>query len=160
FEIRSGKLQWDLTAEDPLIKDSHFVSLPIAIAGKLYVLNEKLLGPQAGKGGANPIPGDSELRLICLDPNKIVLVNNSPKPTIVSEMSLGRIGEANRFVQDIGRRVNAVQLAYSDGILVCPTNAGEVLGIDPLTRTLAWTYSYRDVAHQPIVLPGMPGAPP
>ena len=40
-------------------------------------------------------------------------------------------------------------------MLVCPTNAGEVLGIDLITRSLAWTYSYREGVQEPIVLPGM-----
>ena len=37
-------------------------------------------------------------------------------------------------------------LAYGEGILVCPTNAGEVFGIDLMTRSLVWSYPYRESA--------------
>src|SRR5262249_48987973 len=107
-------------------------------------------------GFVNPFAGESELRLICIDPNKIVQTKTGPKPTVVAPIQvLGNVPQQNRMVQDIGRRVNAIQLAYSDGVLVCPTNAGEVFGIDLRTRALAWSCSYRENAHQSIVLPGM-----
>jgi outer membrane protein assembly factor BamB/tetratricopeptide (TPR) repeat protein len=161
YDLITGKLKWDLNSEDKDFKDSHFLSLPITVAGKLYILNEKLIEtPQApnqfGNGFINPIPGESELRLVCIDPTKMTLTNGSPKPTILEPIQvLGNVVQHNRFVQDIGRRVNAVQLAYGEGILVCPTNAGEVFGIDLMTRSLVWSYPYRDQAHRQIMLPGM-----
>src|SRR5205823_383687 len=42
------------------------------------------------------------------------------------------------------RRVHAAHLSYGEGILVCPTNAGMVLGVDLLSHTLVWAYDYRD----------------
>jgi outer membrane protein assembly factor BamB len=156
YDLHTGKLVWELNAEkqpDPNFKDSHFLSLPISIAGKLYVLNEKLVNPTANTGlnpfggVSNPIGGDSELRLICLDPNK---VHDNPEIQV-----LGAVVQSNRFVQDLSRRVNAVYLAYGEGVLVCPTNAGEVFGIDLMTRSLVWSYPYRESAHQQIQLPGM-----
>jgi outer membrane protein assembly factor BamB len=163
YDLVNGKMVWDLNQNDPAFKDSHFLSLPISVGGKLYVLNERLIDPNQadkpnplGGGMINPISGESELRLICIDPNKIVQLKTSPKPTVVAPIQvLANVVLQNRMVQDIGRRVNAIQLAYSDGVLVCPTNAGEVFGIDLRTRTLAWSYPYRETAHQPIVLPSM-----
>lgn len=161
YDLISGKLKWDLNQDDAEFKDSHFLGLPIEVGGKLYLLNEKLINPNAPApnpfgGPANAIPGESELRLICLDPNKPLKVNSYIKPTILGPpLVLGNVVQENRFVQDIGRRVNTVQLAYSDGVLVCPTNAGEIFGIDLMTRTLAWSYSYRDTAPFFLVLPGM-----
>src|SRR5262249_22077438 len=35
---------------------------------------------------------------------------------------------------------------YGEGILVCPTNAGAVIGVDFLTHSLLWAYAYRDRA--------------
>ena len=49
-----------------------------------------------------------------------------------------------RVTHDLSRRTNAVHLAYGEGILVCPTNAGEVLGVDLMSRSLAWAYPYRE----------------
>ncbi|GIT30718.1 MAG: hypothetical protein Ct9H300mP1_27640 [Planctomycetaceae bacterium] len=33
--------------------------------------------------------------------------------------------------------------SYSDGVLVCPTEAGLVVGVDVARRQLLWSYSYR-----------------
>jgi hypothetical protein len=165
YDLVKGKLKWDLGASDflqgkpndPEFAHSHFLGVPINIGGKLYVLNEKVLNPNVKpKEGVNLIPGDSELRLVCLDPKKLVQINSNMKPTIESIVSLGKVAEEERMLQNIRRRVNAATPAYADGILVCPTNAGELLGIDLLTRTLTWSYSYRESAPLPIVLPGMP----
>ena len=162
YDLLTGKLRWDLNEKDVLFKDSHFLSMPIAVGGKLYVLNEKLVNPNEGVGpnpfggGGFLIGGESELRLICIDPNKIGADN---KPAIEEPQSLGNVVQYNRFVQDVSRRVNAVHLAYGEGTLVCPTNAGEIFGIDVMTRSLVWSYPYRESAHQQLQLPGMPFQP-
>lgn len=162
YNLLNGKLVWALNEKDELFRDSHFLGMPIAVGGKLYVLNEKLVNPNEGVGpnpwggGGFMIGGESELRLICIDPNKMV----DGKPAIVGKpQSLGNVVQYNRFVQDIGRRVNAVHLAYGEGTLVCPTNAGEIFGIDLMTRSLVWSYPYRESAHQQLQLPGMPFQP-
>jgi outer membrane protein assembly factor BamB/tetratricopeptide (TPR) repeat protein len=166
YDLVNGKMKWDLNQDDRDFKDSHFISLPISVGGKLYVLNEKL--PESnqpnqpnpfGGGMVNPFPGESELRLVCIDPNKLIQTNTSPKPDVVKIQPIGNIVQQNRMVQDIGRRVNAIQLAYDEGVLVCPTNAGEVFGIDLMTRSLVWSYPYRENPHQHIHLPGMPIQP-
>ncbi|MSQ93449.1 MAG: hypothetical protein EXR98_02710 [Gemmataceae bacterium] len=161
FDMFSGKLTWELNSnegpEDPDFKNSHFLSLPIAVGGKLYVLNERTNLTQ-NVGGVNPFgrentpfSGESELRLVCIDPNKVV----DARPTIVEPIQvLGNVAQQNRFIQDMSRRVNAVQLAFGEGVLVCPTNAGEVFGIDVTTRSLVWSYPYRENAHQPVMIPG------
>src|SRR5262249_33504483 len=136
FELSTGKIKWrwgvplsELGKRDPNdpFADSHFLGVPISVGGKLYVLNEKNNGqPQ----------GDSELRLVCLDPN----TGNVLGPI----QSIGNVLQHHRFTPDASRRLNAAHLAYGEGILVCPTNAGEVLGVDLLSRTLAWAYPYRE----------------
>ncbi len=158
YDLITGKLKWELNQDDPKFKDSHFLSMPLSIGGKLYVLNERLTNPGEGAGvnqfgqPGNPIGGESELRIVCLDPNKVV----NAKPEILDPIQvLGNVVLSNRVVQDIPRRVNAVHLAYGEGVLVCPTNAGEVFGIDLMTRSLVWSYPYRENSHQQIVLPGM-----
>ena len=52
----------------------------------------------------------------------------------------------DKLEQDIGRRSQAAHLAFGEGILVCPTNAGALLGVDLLTNSLVWAYMYRDKA--------------
>jgi len=134
--INTGKYEWRLGVgkADEMFADSHFLGAPISVGGNLWVLNEK-------NSGFN---GDAELRLVCIDPYK----QSSPgRPTIVGKLEkLGLVQQQHRFTHDISRRTNAVHLAYADGVLVCPTNAGEVLGVDLLSRSLAWSYPYREQA--------------
>src|SRR5262249_29594808 len=67
------------------------------------------------------------------------------RPTIIEPIQpLGTVATQYRITHDPGRRLHGVHLAYGEGILVCPTGAGEVLGIDIMSRSLAWAYPYRD----------------
>src|SRR5262249_39899144 len=133
WDIESGKMAWELPKREPHpdspkpaeedettkeVKGTHFVGPPLPLAGKLYVLNEK-----AG-----------ELRLLCLEPTTGALAERP--------QSLG--SPRNRFKDDVARRLQASHLAYAEGILVCPTNAGVVLGVDLMTQSLVWAYSYRE----------------
>src|SRR5439155_27021765 len=70
----------------------------------------------------------------CLDPARgdlswvqpLVLLRNSKLP------------------MDVGRRLQALHPAYADGILVCPTAGGAVLGVDVLSRSLVWVNVYKE----------------
>jgi outer membrane protein assembly factor BamB len=138
-DLETGKLRWSLggrsnnagpgTEDDPnagaatRLLDTYFLGPPLPQAGKLYVLTEK----------------NAELRLVCLDPAK---TDAQGVPELVWVQSLGTAN--NRLPQDSLRRLQAAHLAYADGILVCPTNAGAVLGVDLLSRSLVWAHSYRE----------------
>lgn len=43
---------------------------------------------------------------------------------------------------DLRRRLQAAMPSYDNGILVCPTGAGLVVGVDLAKRSLAWAYRY------------------
>lgn len=150
FNVQSGKGEWrlgDFGGKDEVFKDSHFLGAPISVGGKLYALNEKNPGPM----------GDSDLRLIVIDPNKMSAPH---RPTIVDVIAIGQVSQNSRITHDIPRRTNASHLAYGEGILVCPSHAGEVLGIDLLSRSLAWAYPYREQSsnkNNPFPNPGFPG---
>lgn len=124
IELDSGKLKWQVGGKgdpakvdkDPL-QECYFLGPPLPLGGKLYVLTEK----------------NAELRLLCLDPATGNLV-----------WSQTLAGVRDRLATDITRRIQAVNLAYSDGILVCPTNAGAIIGVDLLTHSLAWAKPYRE----------------
>jgi outer membrane protein assembly factor BamB/tetratricopeptide (TPR) repeat protein len=125
FDLESGKIAWEhpdpqkeSTDTEKDLAGSFYLGPPLPLGGKLYVLTEK----------------NSELRLVCLDPA------NEGKLIWAQTLATAR----NRLLLDVSRRVHAVELAYSEGILVCPTNAGAVLGMDLLTRSLVWAFPYRE----------------
>jgi outer membrane protein assembly factor BamB len=163
YKIVGGKIDWD-TKDEPDFTDSHFLGVPISVGGKLYALNEK--NSQNGS-----VIGDAELRLVCIDPSKRGADN---RPTIVRPIQmLGLVQQQDRVTKDLSRRINAVHLAYGEGTLVCPTNAGEVFGVDLMTRSLVWSYPYREEspthlllgpqagpAGGPVIFPGRPGMTP
>lgn len=137
YDLEYGLCKWRLGGPSGPFADSHFLGAPIAVGGKLYVLNEKNLGT------SNP-NGDSTLRLVCIDPYKMA---TKQEPAVVEPIQeIGTIQQQHRITHDVSRRINAVHLAYGEGILVCPTNAGEVLGVDLSSRSLAWAYPYREQA--------------
>ncbi|HXG09698.1 MAG TPA: PQQ-binding-like beta-propeller repeat protein [Gemmataceae bacterium] len=99
------------------LHDSFFLGPPLPHGGRLYGVLEK----------------DQELHLVCLDAARGDLLWTQ---TLVVPM--------NRLQLDVGRRIQALHLACADGILVCPTNAGVILGVDLCRRSLAWAYFYRE----------------
>jgi outer membrane protein assembly factor BamB len=120
--------------------ESHFLGVPVSVGGKLYVLNEM---------------NDGKLRLITLEVRAEARPEGHTKyrPVVITPVQeLGTVAAHNRVKYDISRRSTTVHLAYGEGILVCPTNAGEMLGVDLTSRTLAWAYPYRQTAPNPMSL--------
>jgi outer membrane protein assembly factor BamB len=133
----TGKLTWELPADDkgPLA-DCYFLGPPLPLAGKLYVLTDK----------------QQEIRLICLDAAALAKDPRNVQAAIVSTQTLGMTQE--KMQGDALRRTWAAHLAYGEGILVCPTNAGAVFGVNLLENSLVWAYPYRDksdVSEQPVM---------
>jgi outer membrane protein assembly factor BamB len=131
FEIATGKLKWALgeSSQQNELSDCYFLGPPLPLGGKLYVLTER----------------QQELRLACIDP--------MPVPKIVAMQTLATTRE--KMQADVTRRTEAAHLAYSEGILVCPTNAGAVLGVDLLSNSLVWAYPYREKTEAEEWRPGM-----
>jgi outer membrane protein assembly factor BamB len=140
--IASGKLLWQLPASRSQddegfrarhdFRESHFLGVPLCLGGKLYFLNEK----------------NQEIRLVCLDTSKLP---EKPQDKDVDEaiawvQPLGTAKE--KMVADYGRRIHAAHIAYGEGILVCPTNAGVLLGVDLLTHSLVWAHAYSNAPPQ------------
>ena len=136
FDLTHGcATAWSLPAEGDdksEFADSYFLGPPLCLNGKLYVLTEK----------------QQELRLVCLENVK----HGAGWTTKVDFMlSLGTARDS-QMQQDPLRRIHAAHLSYGDGVLVCPTNLGYVIGIDLLQNSLLWAYPYRDktdVAEEP-----------
>lgn len=133
-----------------LCQDAVFLAPPLPLNGRLYV----------------PIDQSGYVRVLCLDPTRLenVVVTSLdadakppvPKravhqfPTLVWSVKLGRAGVA--LPNSPARRTQGAFLAAGDGILVCPTNSGAVVGIDLMSRRLLWGHVYKEpVAQQPTV---------
>lgn len=124
YDLKSGKLRWELGGYGEKkdagindLNDTYFLGPPLPMHGKLYVLAEK----------------QQELNLICLD---------AVKGEVTWRQKLAEARD--KIAQDVTRRTQAAHLAYGEGILVCPTNAGAVLGVDLLSHSLLWAYPYRE----------------
>lgn len=132
LDAATGKLVWTIggvtvnppgrkpaeKTDDPLM-DAHFLGAPLPLGGQLFVLVEK----------------QQELRLVCLD---------AERGTVRWTQMLATAHE--KMVVDVVRRTQAAHLAYADGVLICPTQSGAVLGVDPLTHSLVWAYVYASTA--------------
>ena len=132
---REGYVMWEVGGtdrKDPL-GESYFLSAPLPLNGKLYVLNEK----------------EQELRLVCLAAATGKVLGIQPLATIKNV----------KMITDPLRRTQACHPAYGEGIMVVPTNAGAVFGVDTVSNALLWAYPYRDSASAPPVPPGggLPG---
>lgn len=119
---KDGKLAWEIGSRDgkaPL-DDSFFLGPPLPLNNRLYVLTEK----------------QQELRLATIDPTSGVLIGMQPLANT----------KDFKLWQDPIRRMQACHLAYAEGVLVVPTNAGAVFGVDLLSNSLLWAYPYRERA--------------
>ena len=123
FDLTTGKLRWRLggksrPGQQPgVLEDAFFLGPPLPLGSRLYVLVER-------KG---------RLGLVCLSP---------ARGEVLSVQTLARPGLA--LPADSNRRTWAARPVFADGILVCPTNAGAVVGVEPLSNTLVWAHVYKE----------------
>jgi outer membrane protein assembly factor BamB/tetratricopeptide (TPR) repeat protein len=135
FQLRSGKLTWEVGGPNDKgdLKQSYFLGPPLPLDGRLYALNEK----------------NQELRLVTLEP---------ASGKVLGLQGLG--STASSFLDNPLRRIQAVHLSSSGGILVIPTGAGALLGYDLLQGRLAWAHAYREPPAAPVVPPNPFRRPP
>jgi outer membrane protein assembly factor BamB len=115
--------------DERIPEEGYFLGPPLPLDGKLYVLKQL----------------NQELRLVCLEPKRGELQWTQPLATLQTKLS-----------QDVNRRTWAAHLAYGEGILVCPTNAGMLLGVDLLSHSVAWAHPYRENGQAPVPNPVHP----
>lgn len=130
-----GKLLWifpDLWDKKCPFKESFFLAPPLSLDNLLYVLNEK----------------EGIVRLVCLEPLDDPEKGITGQPRVVWIQPLCKL--LDRFELTLQRRINAAHLAYADGVLVCPTNAGVIFGVDLLSHQVLWVHAYRPEALEPI----------
>lgn len=120
-ELRTqGKLQWSVggvTGDDePKLAGSFFLGPPLPLMGQLYALAEF-------KG--------QEIRLVALSPETGALEWSQQLAVVDPPVTSDQV-----------RRNSGATPSYADGVLVCPTASGALVGIDLSTRSLLWGYQY------------------
>ncbi len=112
-----GSLIWEIdgAAATGDLAGAFFLGAPLAIGPSLYVLVE--IRDDIHLASLNRLTGELEWR------------------QQLANLEMG--------VQlDLRRRLQAIMPSYDNGILVCPTGAGLVVGVDLAKRSLAWAYKY------------------
>ena len=123
-----GKMRWALgrdtmgdPGDDPRLEEAYFLGPPLPMGDTLYVMAEL----------------HGEVRLLALE---------SRTGNLLWAQQLQHFDAARSVSIDAGRRLIGATPSHGDGILVCPTSGGAVIGLDVNTRTLLWVYAYYDLA--------------
>lgn len=118
---RQGALTWIIGGEsgmdEPALAGAFFLGPPLALEGRLYVLAEF----------------NGEIRLLCLA---------SKSGALEWTQTLAVMTEQQPVNGDPLRRLSGATPSFANGVLVCPTSGGAVVGVDLATRTLRWGYRY------------------
>lgn len=119
FECSTGKVQWEIggaRSENALVlAGSHFLGAPLPLDGKLYCLAEE----------------SGEIRLVVIDPETGAW--EWSQPLVLAHVSLAQYPI---------RRLAGISPSYGNGVLVCPTASGAVVGVDLAQRSILWGYEY------------------
>lgn len=117
IDLDTGKMVWELGGRGAgELQDAYFLGPPLPLADKLYALVDR----------------NGELRLLCVEPERGKIAWSQPLASY-----------RDKILIDARRRVQAAHLSHADGVLVCSTSAGTLLGFEVLTRSLLWAYAYR-----------------
>jgi outer membrane protein assembly factor BamB len=114
---REGALAWEIdgAAASGDLDGAFFLGAPLALGPSLYVLVE--------------IRDDIYLAAL-----------NRETGALEWRQQLANLETGVQL--DLRRRVQALMPSYEGGMLVCPTGAGLVVGVDLSKRSLAWAYQY------------------
>ncbi|MFQ5732549.1 MAG: PQQ-binding-like beta-propeller repeat protein [Planctomycetaceae bacterium] len=128
YDLKSGRQMWAMggPGNARFIVDAQagrfFLSAPLPLAGHLYCLAEV----------------SGEIRLLAFD-------QRSPGPGQSPELlwSQPLVGAGVPIARDWSRRQGGASVSYADGVMVCNTDAGFVIGVNLTSRSLLWAYRYR-----------------
>lgn len=114
---KEGKVLWSVGGasgeDEPALAGAFFLGPPLPVDGILYLLAEQA----------------EQIRLVALAETTGQLLWTLP--IAVPERPI---------LQDPLRRLAGAMPSYADGVLVCPTSAGAVVGVDPWSRSVLWAY--------------------
>ncbi|HEV8004189.1 MAG TPA: PQQ-binding-like beta-propeller repeat protein, partial [Planctomycetaceae bacterium] len=121
YDLVTGREVWSLGGQangesfDLALAGSFFFGAPLVDAGELFVVAER----------------DLDVRLYSIDPESGAV-----------RWSQLLAHSDNKIEQELGRRWRTAQVAYSDGILVCPTTVDWLVGVDRLDHSILWMHRY------------------
>ncbi len=123
YDVRNGAARWEIggppgTAALPLA-GTFFLGPPLPLEGRLYCLVEQ----------------DRQIRLLVLDPETGRLV--------WSQSLLAVLHDRDSLQSNPWRRVTGLSPAATDGLLICPTGVGGIVGFDLEQRCLLWHSHFR-----------------
>ncbi|MBL4885660.1 MAG: PQQ-binding-like beta-propeller repeat protein [Planctomycetaceae bacterium] len=121
YDLETGKLAWHIGGPslnepiDPPLAGTFFFGPPLTDNGELFVIGER----------------ENALRVYCLQPEN--------GKVLWSQLLAYTDAPIDR---DLARRWGATQLAFSEGVLVCPTHVGLLVGIDRQSHEILWMSRY------------------
>lgn len=121
YDLETGQQVWNIGGQlmgeeiDPPLAGTYFLGPPLADRGELFVIGEQ----------------DNSLRLFCVQAETGEL--NWSQLLAFTDASIDR---------DVARRWWPAAVSLSEGVLVCPTNMGFVVGVDRRSQEILWISRY------------------
>lgn len=116
-----GKLMWivggDQQFDEPALRGMFFLGAPLPLGGSVFCLGER----------------NGEIRVMEIDKGT---------GKLLWSQQIAHLDGSPRAQRPAARRMAGLNLAYADGVLVCPTSTGGVVGIELAQRRLLWGFEY------------------
>ena len=115
-----GKLVWEVdgASNRTELGGVFFLGAPLAVGESLFCIVEKY--------------SEKAIYLVCLEAKSGKL-----------QWQQQLVNLENGILGDYARRLDSTSPSYDEGLLICPTGAGVVVGYDLIQDTLAWAYPYQ-----------------
>ena len=90
-----------------------------------------------------PLPLRGELFAVCYQESEVLLVVLDARSGKLNwQQRLGTTDTSIKIGSDRYRRLSGATPSFADGIIVCSTGTGALVGVDLSTRSLIWGYQY------------------
>jgi len=131
FDLASGKFLWQIGGprdEQQRTFGGHFfLGPPLVLGNRLYCLAET----------------NGEIRLLVLIQKQ---TDASPRRWTVSlDWSQSLVVPPVTIDRHPFRRLSGISPSYADGVMICPTTSGAIVGLDLAQRQLLWGYHYEPI---------------
>ena len=105
-----------------------------------------------------PLPLRGELFAVCRQESEVLLVVLDARTGKLNwQQRLGTTDNSIKIENDRYRRLSGATPSFADGIVVCSTGTGALVGVDLSTRSLLWGYQYASPGKREVqpISPGM-----